>query len=441
MMTAKQIIKKGVDYLSIKTELETFDEIHEELQKAIIFKGTNLWILVFAIVVASVGLNMNSTAVVIGAMLISPLMGPLNGIGYSIATYNFVIFRKALKHFSFAVVISLLASTAYFSLTPISSAHSELLARTEPTIFDVIIALFGGLAGIVAISSKQKGNVIPGVAIATALMPPLCTAGYGLATHQLHFFFGAMYLFTINTVFIAIASMAISKVLKFPITKRVDQSKKKRINRIVYSIIFLVFIPSIYLGYNLIQKEKFFENANIYISNVNTYEGNYLLKSEIDANNRIIYLIYGGTSLTEKQKELIVQKASDYNLENPEVIIKQGIAFDGFDKVDKKAITLREKFYNIDIELKAKQLQLDSISKKPYLGNALLAELRKFYPQIMNCTYAQSIQFSDTTDIPEKITLVVFHSVKNGLTKSDKEKVNEWVKTRLKEKKVKVIYE
>ena len=440
-MNAKQIFKKAVQYLSIKTELETFDEIHEELQKAIVFKGTNLWILVFAVVVASVGLNMNSTAVIIGAMLISPLMGPINGIGYSIATYNFTLLGKALKQFSFAVVISLLASTAYFLLTPISSAHSELLARTEPTIYDVIIALFGGLAGIVAISSKQKGNVIPGVAIATALMPPLCTAGYGLATHQFHFFFGAMYLFTINTVFIAIASMAISKVLKFPITSRVDQSKKKRVNRIVYSIIFLVFIPSIYLGYKLIEKEKFFENANKYISNVNTYEGNYLLKSEIEANNKIIYLTYGGTSLTENQKGLIVQMASDYNLKDPEVVIKQGLTFDGFDKKDKEVLTLRENFYNIDIALKAKQLQLDSISKNPYLGNALLAELRKFYPQIKNCTYAQSIQFSDTTDIPEKITFVVFHSVKNGLTKSDKEKVNEWVKTRLKEKKVKVIYE
>src|SRR5690606_38047795 len=144
--------------------------------------GTNLWILIFAILIACVGLNVNSTAVIIGAMLISPLMGPILGMGYGLATYDFNLFRKSLINFGFAVASGLVASTLYFMVTPSGEAHSELLARTQPNIYDVIIALAGGLAGIVAISSKQKGNVIPGVAIATALMPPLCTAGYGLAT-------------------------------------------------------------------------------------------------------------------------------------------------------------------------------------------------------------------------------------------------------------------
>ncbi|HPB85618.1 MAG TPA: DUF389 domain-containing protein, partial [Paludibacteraceae bacterium] len=162
--------------------MESFDSIHAEIEKGIVFKGTNLWILMCAILVASVGLNMNSTAVIIGAMLISPLMGPINGMGYSIATYDMNMLKQAVRNFSFAVIVSLLTSTFYFLITPVSTAHSELLARTSPTIYDVLIAFFGGLAGILAISSKLKGNVIPGVAIATALMPPLCTAGYGLAT-------------------------------------------------------------------------------------------------------------------------------------------------------------------------------------------------------------------------------------------------------------------
>ena len=170
-------IRNILRYFDLESELEDNDVVHEEILKGIVFKGTNLWILGFAIIVASVGLNMNSTAVIIGAMLISPLMGPINGMGYSIATYNFELFKQSVKNFTFAVGTSLVASTTYFALSPISTAHSELLARTSPTIYDVLIALFGGLAGIVAISSKQKGNVIPGVAIATALMPPLCTAG------------------------------------------------------------------------------------------------------------------------------------------------------------------------------------------------------------------------------------------------------------------------
>ncbi len=210
-------LNKFLDYVNLENEIDDFEKIYETIEKGVNFKGSNIWILIAAVIVASIGLNMNSTAVIIGAMLISPLMGPINGMGYSIATYDFLLFRKAIKNFTFAVIASLIASTAYFAISPISTVHSELLARTSPTIYDVLIALFGGLAGIVAISSKQKGTVIQGVAIATALMPPLCTAGYGLATGQFYYFFGAFYLFTINTVFIAISSVLISQILKFPI--------------------------------------------------------------------------------------------------------------------------------------------------------------------------------------------------------------------------------
>ena len=272
-MKILNIIRKILYFFNLESELENQDSVYEEIKKGIIFKGTNLWILIFAIIVASVGLNMNSTAVIIGAMLISPLMGPINGMGYSIATYDFDLFRKSVKNFSFAILASLVASTLYFVLSPVSTAHSELLARTSPTIYDVLIALFGGLAGIVAISSKQKGNVIPGVAIATALMPPLCTAGYGLATRQFDFFFGAFYLFTINTIFIAIASVWISQILKFPIRTIVDEGKKKRIDRTITLVITIVLLPSIFFGYKLVKQERFSQNANSYVSNISVFEG------------------------------------------------------------------------------------------------------------------------------------------------------------------------
>jgi uncharacterized hydrophobic protein (TIGR00271 family) len=280
-MKQTELFRKILHYLSLESEVDDYEKIHETIQRDVVFKGTNLWILMFAIIIASVGLNMNSTAVIIGAMLISPLMGPINGMGYSIATYNFHLFRFSVKNFTFAVIASLTASTLYFALTPISTAHSELLARTSPTIYDVLIALFGGLAGIVAITSRFKGNVIPGVAIATALMPPLCTAGYGLATGQFNFFFGAMYLFTINTVFIAISSVLISQILKFPIRTIVDDDQKKKVNRTVSIVIAIVLIPSIFLGYNPIMNEKFNESAVRYINSVSFYVGNYLLKHEI----------------------------------------------------------------------------------------------------------------------------------------------------------------
>lgn len=222
-------MNKWLEYLDIESEVEDYEKIHLAIEKDLIFRGTNLWILVFAIVVASVGLNMNSTAVIIGAMLISPLMGPINGVGYSIATYDFTLFRKALKNLLFAIAAGLTASTGYFLISPVSTAHSELLARTSPTIYDVLIALFGGLAGILATVSRQKGNVIPGVAIATALMPPLCTAGYGLATLQFYYFFGAMYLFTINAVFIGLSAVAMSQFLKFPLRTIIEPKQKREL--------------------------------------------------------------------------------------------------------------------------------------------------------------------------------------------------------------------
>ena len=203
------LLKKLVSHVTIIPERDEFDAIHSSIVKDIAFRGTNLWILMFAIIVASVGLNMNSTAVVIGAMLISPLMGPINGMGYSIATYDIALFKRAVKNFSFAVIASLVASTIYFTLSPISTAHSELLARTSPSIYDVLIALFGGLAGIIAISSKQKRNIIPGVHC-NSPYASLCTV-VGLATFQM-ISFGAIYLFTINTVFIALASLFVSQL-------------------------------------------------------------------------------------------------------------------------------------------------------------------------------------------------------------------------------------
>jgi uncharacterized hydrophobic protein (TIGR00271 family) len=340
-------IKRILHYIDLKTELENYDNIHEEIKKGIVFKGTNLWILFFAIIVASVGLNMNSPSVIIGAMLISPLMGPINGMGYSIATYDSALFRQSVKNFGFAVLTSLVASTTYFALSPISTAHSELLSRTSPSIYDVLIALFGGLAGIIAISSKQKGNVIPGVAIATALMPPLCTAGYGLASGNYEFFLGAMYLFTINSVFIALASVAVSQFLNFPIHTLVGALQKKRVNRIITAVILIVLLPSIYFGYVLVQREKFISNANNYISDISSFEGNYLLKSEVNANAKAISLVYGGMNFSEKQKDMIVQKSKSFFLDDAKIFVNQGLSFGDYDINNQEVLKLREELNSI----------------------------------------------------------------------------------------------
>jgi uncharacterized hydrophobic protein (TIGR00271 family) len=436
-----EVIRKILSFINLDSDVDEFDKIHETIEKELNFKGTNLWILVFAIIIASVGLNMNSTAVIIGAMLISPLMGPINGMGYSLATYNFQLFRKAVRNFSFAVVAGLVASTVYFTLSPISTAHSELLARTSPTIYDVLIALFGGLAGIVAISSKQKGNVIPGVAIATALMPPLCTAGYGLATRQFNYFFGAFYLFTINTVFIAISSVLISQILKFPIRTIINTVQKKKVNRLISFIIILVLIPSIYFGYNLVQKEKFMENSIKYVKSISVVKGNYLLKNEINPTKKTIKLIYGGASLSEIQKMSIKEKANEFSLQYAKIEFQQGLSFDELTKKNSEVENLNAEMNRINQLLQEKNNYLDSLNNRKLLGRQILNEIRSIYPQIENCGHTDSYFYHDSISAPQKIEIVIFTLKKNKLTTVDKNKIEAWLNFRLKSHKLKVIYQ
>jgi len=439
-MTKNNLLHKILNYLNLEGEVDDYEKIHETIQRDVVFKGTNLWILMFAIIVASVGLNMNSTAVIIGAMLISPLMGPINGMGYSIATYNLRLFRFSAKNFTFAVFASLTASTLYFTVTPISTEHSELLARTSPTIYDVLIALFGGLAGIVAISSKQKGNVIPGVAIATALMPPLCTAGYGLATGKMNFFFGAIYLFTINTVFIALSSVLISQLLKFPIRTIVDEDQRKKVNGWITAVIIIVLIPSIFFGYKLIQNEKFKEGASTFIESVSFYAGNYLLKSEVSPEKRDIKLIYGGSALTEDQKIQIKQRAGDFKLEDASIEIQQGFTLEALGTKASEVEKLRLENNRLKLALISKESQVDSMMKSGMIGRQILEEIRTVFPQITGCSISESFAFQDTTVIPQKIKLVAFETAKSGLPNKEKEKVNAWVKKRLGSEAVTVLY-
>ncbi len=433
------MLKGFLHYIDLRSELEDFDYIHSEIEKGIVFKGTNLWILVFAIVVASVGLNTNSTAVIIGAMLISPLMGPINGMGYSLATYNFELFRRSVRNYSFSVFASLAASTLYFLISPVSTAYSELLARTNPTIYDVLIALFGGLAGIVAISTKQKGNVIPGVAIATALMPPLCTAGYGLATAQFNFFFGAFYLFTINTVFIAISSVVISQILEFPIRSVIDSNRKKRINRYIWSIIAITVLPSIFFGYRLVQNERFSENVSKFTNSVTIFEGAYLIKNEVDIPNRRVKLVYGGNLLKTQDKDSIRAVAKRYNLNEEKVSIQQGFALD--EKSNNENEILKSKLSVQSATIKQFEQEKDSILNRPLMGRQILAEIKPIYKQVRACTYSETFIFTDSTNKYRKTSLVTFSVDKDGLRNTDYENINNWLKARLETTNVKTYFE
>ncbi|KUL19731.1 MAG: hypothetical protein XE13_0468 [Proteiniphilum sp. 51_7] len=441
-------IEKLLQWFDLRSEMEGYDIIHENIESGIVFRGTNLWVLMFAIVVASVGLNMNSTAVIIGAMLISPLMGPINGMGYSLATYDFHLLRRSLKNFSFAVGVSLITSALYFLLTPLNQAHSELLARTSPTIYDVIIALFGGLAGIVAMSSRLKGNVIPGVAIATALMPPICTAGYGLATLQFDFFFGALYLFTINTVFIAFAALIVCQFLKFPIRSIVDPTRKKHVNRVISTVIILTLVPSIFFGVKLVRNEEFAQRAETFIGEVTLMGGNYLQSRQVHPATRTVELLYSGYGLNDSIREKIIEKALIHRIDTARLAIRQGydasMVQENMRKYQSETERLAAQLAATTFNLRKSEGRVDSIRNIPLYGEKILSEIKPLFPQMIGCSYAETYLFSAVNDSIQHsgmVPMVVFSVPRNGLRVADRERIEEWLKNRLENEQVKTIFE
>ncbi|MEO1514162.1 MAG: DUF389 domain-containing protein [Bacteroidota bacterium] len=298
----------------------------EEIRKGIPFRGTNLWILMFAIMVCSIGLNVNSPAVVIGAMLISPLMGPIMGVGMGVGINSFEMIKQALTNLGVAVFISVLVSALYFLISPPLEDQSELLARTQPTLWDVMIAFFGGLAGIVAGSRREKSNAIPGVAIATALMPPLCTAGFGLATWQLNYFIGAFYLFFINSVFISLSTFLIVRFLDFPRKDHDDPLREKRVRTYIAIFVLLTIIPSVYTAVTVVRKTVFERNAASFVRQELQFEESQILSRKFtyrDPENKIEIRLLG-KKIDEEIIELCRRKLHMYNLQGTELVIRQG---------------------------------------------------------------------------------------------------------------------
>lgn len=322
------------DLLDIRNETDQ-DATVESIKADINFRGHTSWILICSIFIASVGLNANSTAVVIGAMLISPLMGPILGIGLSLAINDVDTLKRSVKNFAVMVGLSILTAFLFFKFFPLRDASSELLARTAPDIRDVLIAFFGGLALVIARAKKGTiASVIYGVAIATALMPPLCTVGFSLAIANFNYAAGAMYLFTINTIFIALATFLVLKVLKFPMVEYADSSKRKRLSRFVSILAVLVMIPAGYTFYKVWQKSTFNNSASQFISDTivpyRFSEGGMFLKelSNVEYNDGHPYIelvFMGDEVIPENVINTWKHQLGNYNsLKNTELKVIQG---------------------------------------------------------------------------------------------------------------------
>ena len=312
--------------LSLKADKAPEEETIASIKAGIDFRGANLWILIFAVFVASLGLNTNSAAVIIGAMLISPLMGPIVGMGLGVGIYDFELLKRAFRSFVTATIFSVLTATFYFAITHINEAQSELLARTSPTIYDVLIAIFGGMAGIVALCStgQRGGNVIPGVAIATAIMPPLCTTGFGLATGNWSYAAGAFYLYLINSIFIALATFIGVNIMDFKKKVFMDKQREKRVKHIIITIAVLTMLPSTLLTYSLIREDLFMNKVNNFVAQVVTSDQTQVIAKDADYHTKEIRLITIGKEIPEKELTHMKSQMEHYGLKDVRLSVVQG---------------------------------------------------------------------------------------------------------------------
>lgn len=421
-------------------EKEDFKVVKSSIEKDTVFHGTNLWILFFAILVASLGLNMNSTAVIIGAMLISPLMGPIVGVGFGVAINDLPLIRKSFRNYLFAAVVGLLASTFYFLLSPIDEAHSEILSRTLPTIYDVLIALFGGFAGIIALSSKNKGNVIPGVAIATALMPPLCTAGYGLATAQFNFFLGAIYLYLINSVFIAVATLATVYLMKFPKKKYEDPAIERKERIIIWSVIIITLVPSLYLGYDIVSQNRFNKKAENFIREEAKFPNDYLLNKEIDPKAKSISLTFGGAEIKAEEIDALKAKLKYYELEGITLNVNQGFAFLKDNKSEEQISQLAIALQRNEEERLLMKANLDSLGEQQWISKQIFNELKIQYPTIHEAVIQPVYVNSDSVQ-SQDATYLILIKMSSNLKNDEKEKLQSWLRVRLNQDNLTLIVE
>ena len=436
-------------YTQLKEDTD-YEATVKYISSSVEFRGVNLWVLAFAIIVASVGLNVNSTAVIIGAMLISPIMGPILGVGLSIGTLDEELLKRSLRNFLIMVAISLVTSTLYFLVSPLSEAQSELLARTRPTIFDVIIAFFGGLAGIVATSRKsQPFTVISGVAIATALMPPLCTAGYGLATWQMRFFGGASYLFFINSFFIALATFIMVRFLKFPQRRYLNPTRLNAVKRMTYLFAILVMIPSVFMAINLVRESAFNSQAIKFVNDIQQmpyFENVQLIDAQrnYEKKEQTVTLRVIGKPLTvEDISRMQSIMRADYGLNHAKLVIKQTEGVLDItqqmqlveDLIDRKDAVISSQD-SVIVELRA---QLDKLTGSSENTKQVVREIKSQYRDIQQVAIAE-MQCYDAENLTVMPMPVIYLKWKDGNIHPEAERrLLNWLKVRLNVEEIQIM--
>ena len=436
------------DRFNLEEDKANENEIIDSIKKGVEFRGINLWVLIFAIFIASIGLNVNSTAVIIGAMLISPLMGPIMGIGLGIGINDFDLIKKAYKNLAIATVIGVSTSAVYFLISPISDAQSELLARTTPTIWDVMIALFGGLAGIVATTRKSISNVIPGVAIATALMPPLCTAGFGLATGNFSFFFGAFYLYFINSVFISLSSFIIVRFLKFQKKTLLDSSSERRVRRYILIVVTMTVIPSIIMAYNIVTRSLVEKRIQQFVNNELTFDNAQLISKNFkkvdDKNVLEVFLL--GEIVSNDVISTLQKKLKNYGLNDMELKVKQGVGDNINQDISSLRVGVIEDLYrkneeiikNKDKKISLLENEVNRLKSESFPVQDISNEIKALNKNLVEFTVSKNI-YTDFSKQKTDTLAFAYAKFKKRPTASELKSLKEWLSARTKNDNIKLI--
>lgn len=444
----KYIIKKFFyDYLDLNKSKEDEQKTLDAICNGVEFKGANLWILIFATFIASLGLNVNSTAVIIGAMLISPLMGPIMGVGLAIGINDFELMKRSLKSFFVATIFSVTTASVYFAFTPLDEVQSELLARTSPSIYDVFIALVGGLAGIVAVATKEKGNVIPGVAIATALMPPLCTAGFGIATGNFFYFLGAIYLYFINSVFISLATYLGVRFMRFRHKEFVDKNREKLVRKYIVTVVLITMCPAIYLTYGIVKETLFQSSANRFIVSELQLPDTQILNCDISYPKREIKVVIVGKEFSEEQLLAVNDKLEKYNLKEAKLKVIQGMNNGDVDISNIKTLVVEDLYKRNEEKIAMLQHDIDSLSsaldvytRSGQADTRLAKEMKALFTDVLSVALSRSIRMNVDNLNSDTLTYAIIQCQK-APSSGDKKRMTDWLLTRTGAKKLRLIVE
>jgi len=417
--------------LNLREGSEDKHAIIENIKDDSDISSARFWVLVFAIGACSVGLNINSIPVIIGAMLISPLMGPIVSMGMSLAIYDWGLMRRSFRNLLILTAISILISTIYFALSPISNAQSELLARTSPTIFDVLIAIFGGLAGFIGLSRAKHNNIVPGVAIATAIMPPLCTVGYGIATMQTAFIWGAFYLFLINCIFICLSALVVARYLKLPKREYPDEAHKRKVNRFITAIIIVITSPAIYLAFTFVGQNNFNQNAELFIERVFIEEGYVVIHQEVDYSrtDSSIEVAFLAQRFSNEEIEAFSARLPDFDLVNTKLVVRQN----SFSLTEEEWTAVLNDIQSDDEKVATLENRLESTQLSFRSPARILNEAQAINPLVQNIAVGNITYGADEIDANEEQTIVLLYTNTNespiSLAEADGFKL--WLQSRL----------